>query len=64
MTFTQPVCYTCWDAMHPNRRPTRLAEGVREREVCCKCGNVTYSGIYIRINPATVPHPRHEPPTA
>ena len=54
-SFTQPVCDDCWDREYPDRPSPRVGQG--ERETCCKCGNRTFSGIYIRINPTTVPYP-------
>jgi hypothetical protein len=53
--WTQPICDDCWDERHPDRRSHRLVH--TETEVCCFCGEQTVSGIYLRIDPATVPHP-------
>ena len=58
MTWTQPVCEDCWYSLYPEREPTRLRQA--EIETCCKCGIQTWSGIYIRIDPKTVPYPRNE----
>jgi hypothetical protein len=54
-SWTQPVCDDCWDAEHPAKRSPRHRMG--DREVCCRCGEATVSGIYIRVDPATVEHP-------
>lgn len=55
MSWTQPICHACWDIRNPNREPKRLLEPVRER--CCVCGHFTRQGIYLRVNPASVPYP-------
>jgi hypothetical protein len=59
MSWTQPVCVPCWDRDNPDRpAPDRGDVGALEQ--CCKCGTMTRSGIYIRIDPATVSYPRRE----
>ena len=54
-SWTQPTCDDCWDERHPThpspRRPTSM------EETCCYCGELTLSGIYVRVDPRTVPHP-------
>lgn len=73
-SWTQPVCTHCWvqensvpddDGGALIRTPVRLKnpdnlpwEELLER--CCKCGRATTSGIYIRIDPTTVPFPNPE----
>jgi hypothetical protein len=57
MSWTQAVCNPCWDARNPDRQPMKMNEGHRETEKCCWCGKPTRSGIYQRIDPATVPYP-------
>lgn len=68
--FTQPLCERCWIAEHGTfdhdretgelllvavRQPVRALDcGIEE---CCQCGHPTISGIYVRRDPATVPHP-------
>jgi hypothetical protein len=59
MSWTQPICVPCWYKENPGRTPTQLI--VREDERCCKCGETTRGGIYIRIDPTTVPYPTEEP---
>jgi len=54
-SFTQPVCDECWDLRYPDRPSPRLGQGPQER--CCDCTTLTSSGIYIRVDPSTVPHP-------
>lgn len=57
MTWTQPLCMSCWlraDSRHPARVP-----GDHSR-ICCRCGAATSAGIYIRIDPASVPYPSEE----
>jgi len=57
LSFTQPVCDDCWDAEHPENPARRLDAG--EAECCCQCGALTRSGIYIRVDPLTVPYASH-----
>ena len=57
MSWTQPVCVTCW-FKRESFEPVRSQ--FPESEKCCMCGEETFSGIYIRINPATVRFPREE----
>jgi hypothetical protein len=54
-SWTQPICDDCWDAEHPASPSPRRGQGNPER--CCKCGEPTASGIYIRVDPQTVDHP-------
>ena len=44
---TKPICDECWKRRKPHREPVRLKQP--EPEVCCLCGNVTESGIYVRV---------------
>lgn len=55
MGWTQAMCRTCWDVREPNREPHLL--NTPEMEVCCICGQDTTDGIYVRIDPTTVPYP-------
>lgn len=54
-SWTQPCCNICWVTNNPGREPMTLQEA--EREECVYCGEQTYSGIYVRIDPKTAPHP-------
>lgn len=54
-SFTQPQCGTCFADKYPGREPVRIIEA--EQEVCCTCGSQTSEGIYVRVDPTTVPHP-------
>jgi hypothetical protein len=57
-SWTQPICDDCWHIREPNRKvPVRLVKSARESEECVICGRPTTSGIYIRIDPSTAPHP-------
>ncbi|MEU9515884.1 hypothetical protein [Micromonospora sp. NPDC048169] len=57
MTWTQPLCQPC---------RTRDERGVFRRipndhsRICCSCGEATSAGIYIRIDPASVPYPSED----
>lgn len=57
-SWTQPCCEECWVERNPGREPVRLR--VAELETCVYCGRNVRSGIYVRVNPATVPHPTLE----
>ena len=54
--WTHAICSDCWDKRHPDRPSPRAGRG--EWEACCFCGKGTVSGIYVREDPATTPHPR------
>jgi hypothetical protein len=54
-SWTQPICDDCWDEDHPDKPSPRRGAGHAEN--CCKCEITTQSGIYIRVDPETVPHP-------
>jgi hypothetical protein len=57
-SWTQPICEGCWQIREPGHKvPVRLVKSEREREQCVICGHDTLSGIYIRIDPSTAPHP-------
>lgn len=60
MSWTQPACDDCWDERNPDRPARRIIAGYRATEKCCYCGGATTSGIYVRENPDTVPHPTLE----
>lgn len=55
MTWTQPICQTCWNRENPGRKPVTLRDP--EPETCSTCGNETVDGIYVRKDPKTVPYP-------
>lgn len=60
MSFTQPICDSCWPPFSAGmsgviKEPVRLK--VREEERCCFCNWWTESGIYVRVDPQSVPHP-------
>ena len=57
LSWTQPICDTCWWNRNPERVPIRIADGKTHRERCAFCGEQTMSGIYVRHDPATVPYP-------
>lgn len=71
MSFTQPVCTSCWveensvpddDGGALIRQPiqVRIEDFMEALEKCCKCGRATSSRIWIRIDPTTVPYPKEE----
>lgn len=50
--WTHTICDVCWDVLVPGRRATRMIDV--ERETCCRCGEETVSGIYMRADPGTL----------
>lgn len=60
MSWTQPCCWPCWHQHNPRRRPHQIAHSERTFETCCYCGDPTFSGIYVRVDPDTVSHPTRE----
>jgi hypothetical protein len=57
-SWSQPVCDDDWFKREPTRTPVRIV--TRPTERCAFCGQITHSGIYVRIDPSTVPFPRVE----
>jgi hypothetical protein len=49
-------CAACWKRDNPDRTPVRVRNA--DPTVCCSCGRVTVSGIYVRNNPDDEAHPR------
>ena len=60
--WTSPICEDRWwqDYGTDGRQPFRMNEEVRTVERCVFCGQETRSGIYVRVDPATVPFPKLE----
>jgi hypothetical protein len=56
--WTHPVCYDCYDAMYPRRHPVRV--NPRQLETCCRCGEPTRAGIYVRADPDSMEHCAHD----
>lgn len=54
-SFTQPICASCYATRNPDREPVRIIDA--QREGCVDCGEITYDGIYIRIDPQEAKHP-------
>ncbi|MEU0871635.1 hypothetical protein [Nocardia brasiliensis] len=52
---SQPVCVNCWQRAYPDRRTPDGEHGPRER--CVMCGNETRSGLFERLDTASVPFP-------
>jgi len=55
MSWTQPLCLACWESSRPGQIPCRVRDDGEER--CCTCGRPTTEGIYVRLDPRTVPYP-------
>lgn len=58
-SWTQPCCPDCYGRTSPGQAPATLND--RVGETCCYCGHLTGAGIYVRVDPAAVPHPTPEP---
>lgn len=58
MTWTQPICLSCWGCLYPHL-PRHQVRNDHSR-ICCRCGAATTAGIYIRIDPASVPYPSED----
>lgn len=59
MSWTQPVCIPCWNRDHPDRQTGGHGD-INDPEHCCLCGGETRAGLYVRLDPATVPFPSTE----
>jgi hypothetical protein len=63
--WTQPICVARWnqDYAHNGDGVPRVLDvqldvsGLGQLELCCFCGMPTRSGLYVRIDPSTVPFP-------
>jgi len=44
--WTHSLCDSCYQALEEGREPVVMKNP--EREICCRCGVVTTSGIYYR----------------
>ena len=56
-SWTQPSCDRCRQNRNPGRAPIRMTPDNLEAETCCFCSQVTFSGIYVRTDPALTPYP-------
>jgi hypothetical protein len=63
-SWNQPICERDWIAQHSSvgevgmlsiDRPVRLKDAMVEQ--CAFCGHVTIFGVYVRVDPDTVPFP-------
>lgn len=55
--FTQPICNHCYVSQVLSQSAHRLSFDVRIAELCCCCGQMTGSGLYVRVDPHRVPWP-------
>lgn len=56
-SWTQPSCDDCWQRRYPGRQAVTIKQEMRDAETCCFCGEGHRSGIYVRVDPETVPYP-------
>ncbi len=53
--MTHALCLPCWGELEPDRSPpVQISEVARDSEICCRCAQITKSGIYYRAYPATL----------
>ena len=55
LSWTQPICDTCYPGWFPDGVPFRFVKPEKER--CSFCGEDTTSGIYVRHDPLSVRFP-------
>jgi hypothetical protein len=64
MSWTQPICAARWNQDYGSQGKGRIIDvdldenGSGDPEQCCYCGKTTVCGIFVRIDPSTVPYPR------
>jgi hypothetical protein len=46
------LCEKCWNEEHPDRRAMIVTSS--GPDACCRCGEKTGSGIYVRAKPDTM----------
>lgn len=57
--WSHPICMACWFDQRGNDVPYRVASSIKE--ICCWCGNNTFTGVYVRADPDDLPfHKVHE----
>lgn len=59
-SWNQAICAKDYERLQSGRRPVALKEEFRQNERCAWCGEDTREGIYLREDPATLPHPTPE----
>lgn len=47
--WTHSICDDCWHKKEPEIEPSRLVDVIGN--ICCFCGLLTTSGIYVREDP-------------
>lgn len=52
---TQPICASCWLDMTSGAKPERVKHA--PEEPCCKCGQPTSDGIYVRLGLTPIVEP-------
>lgn len=64
--WTQPICAARWNQDYGSQGKGRIIDvdvdevGLADSVNCCYCGKPTKSGLWVRIDPSTVPHPYEE----
>jgi hypothetical protein len=48
--LTHALCWRCWDHLNPDLAAHSAYTERGPREVCCRCGSHTSSGIYYRAD--------------
>ena len=52
--WNHPLCDDCWKARAGDRVPVRIRDA--DPETCAQCGQETTSGIWVRIEPGSLPY--------
>lgn len=60
--WTAPCCVDCWNRNNPGRQTEHQTPGPDTFETCAWCGRQTDQGIYVKVDPLTVPFPPKEAP--
>lgn len=55
--WNHSLCDDCWYARNPDRQAVRLVNP--DMLVCCACGTLTDSGIFVRAAPASYDYCAH-----
>lgn len=57
MSWTQPCCDDCWVKREGAKIAHRVTAERFTDHQCAFCGRITHSGIFVRVDPATVRYP-------
>jgi hypothetical protein len=71
LSWTSAICESCWLSREPYtvhldsdsgdiqiRTPVRIRSDIISLQVCGYCGGPTIWGVFVRVDPATIPYPQ------